>query len=106
MDNHSNQIEMINKIEVNNNDIKEDYKEENKFTIVSGLFKVNNIEEKFYEGKIKIDENKNSIKSYSEIITEIKRIKDESGKYLQRLMESNENLGATLSKVKEVEEEP
>lgn len=84
-----------------------------KFTEAS--FSVNNKTQVFYTGFVDSkseEENKNdksTNSNYEQIIDlnraleEINNLKIESCNYLQKVMESNENLGATLNKVKEAE---
>jgi hypothetical protein len=78
-------------------------------------FSVNDKSQVFYTGYLdskseeESSKNNNKVSNYertidlSKALIEINNLKIESANYLQKVMESNENLGATLSKVKEVE---
>ena len=85
----------------------------NQLKFVEINFRVNENTKTFYSNFIEIkNENESSEKkkyeksiNLEDCVREIQNIKEKSSEYLQRVMESNSLLGATLSKKEEVEEE-
>lgn len=112
----------VSKNDKSDNNIISDNKEVNKIInqedfkikIINLTFNVNEKSQSFYTSYIYKDlsnDNINNISKfetvfkYDEIIKELNDAKIETTVYLQKVMESNEKLGATLNIVKDVEED-
>lgn len=88
----------------------ESSEDSNKIILISANFKVNNKQTEFFQhatsnSNSSQDQPLSKLTGISEIIKGIEILKEETTKYLQGVMESNVNLGATLSKVKETDPE-
>lgn len=99
---------------LNNTEIKEKEEENyiNQIKFGELLFSLNDKQNNFFNNTVDVENSEEQQrKKYENIVSidnalkAIMQLKEESMEYLQKVMESNDKLGATLSKVKEVEEE-